>query len=79
MFNMGSGFGNTGACRRSYSCLTQRGKKEGCNQNSIYTYFFLKHRNKIYQPVAEEAILDDFDDERCCIFFTQPWVESLPR
>lgn len=28
MFNMGSGFGNTGACRRSYSCLTQREKKK---------------------------------------------------
>lgn len=79
MFNMGSGFGNTGACRRSYSCLTQREKRRMQSELYIYTYLFLKHRNKIYQPVAEEAILDDFDDERCCIFFTQTWVESLPR
>lgn len=33
----------------------------------------------LYWPVAEEAVLDDFDDEGSCIFLTQTRVESLPR
>lgn len=33
----------------------------------------------LYRPVAEEAVLDDFDDEGSCIFLTQTRVESLPR
>lgn len=30
-------------------------------------------------PVAEEAVLNDFDDEGSCIFLTQTRVEPLPR
>lgn len=30
-----------------------------------------------FTPVAEEAVLDDFDDEGSCIFLTQTRVESL--
>lgn len=40
MFNMGSGFGNTGACRRSYSCLTQRGKKKDAIR-TLYIHIFV--------------------------------------
>lgn len=31
-----------------------------------------------YQPAAQEAILDDFNDEGGCFFFTQTGVETLP-
>lgn len=41
MFNMGSGFGNTGACRRSYSCLTQREKKKDAIRTLYIHIFFL--------------------------------------
>lgn len=41
MFNMGSGFGNTGACRRSYSCLTQREKKKDAIRTIYIHIFFL--------------------------------------
>lgn len=30
-----------------------------------------------FTPVAEEAVLDDFDDEGSCIFLTQSRVEPL--
>lgn len=33
----------------------------------------------IHKPVAEEAVLDDFNDEGSCIFLAQPRVESLPE
>lgn len=41
MFNMGSGFGNIGACRRSYSCLTQREKKKDAIRTLYIHIFFL--------------------------------------
>lgn len=33
--------------------------------------------DKIHRPVAEETVLDDFNDEGSCIFLTQTRVESL--
>lgn len=41
MFNMGSGFGNTGACRRSYSCLTQREKKKDAIRTLRKKYVYI--------------------------------------
>lgn len=32
-----------------------------------------------HSPVAEETILDHFDDEGSCVFFAQTGVEPLPE
>lgn len=59
-------------------------KRRGRSQrNIIWKLMFKKRRsatrvNKLYRPVAEEAVLDDFDDEGSCVFFAQTRVKSLP-
>lgn len=78
--SMGSGFGSTGAYRTFGSCLK---KKRACSQETQFLRISIKEERNIdttpHRPVAEEAVLDDFNDEGSCIFFTQTRVESLPE
>lgn len=79
MFSMGSGSDNTGSCHRSCSCKTKKRDKclfcgrsrggRGAGGRALLCH----------SPVAEETILDHFDDEGSCVFFAQTGVEPLPE